>query len=182
MAVQTPSTSAGRASFLRRPRGLRGRFGLRRQILAAFTLGALLLSVLLSLIAYSLTRSSLLDRIDEAASTRLTENAEFLASGIAADTTDEEIRSLIVRVNRPSGVEPVLLVGGRSFSPRAFGFTVDDIDQNLRDAVSERDSFKMRYRRSEVVTTNPTFDSGTAADRPRHSRTSSPRSGRWGRS
>lgn len=126
------------------------RFGLRRQIIGAFALGAFLLSVLLSLTAYTLTRSSLLDRQEVTASARVGANAETIERGLEAGTA---LNDLVASLNRPEGVQPLLIVDNVAFAPSAFSFGEADLHGDLRrKTIDLNRPMKMRYRRSQLDT------------------------------
>lgn len=107
------------------------RFGLSARVVASFGLAGLALSLLLSLLSYTLIRNNLLDRTEKVALSRVITNAEQLVQRITPESSEEELERLVNSLNTPEGSRPVLMVGERVYSPSALEFAAPEIDPAL---------------------------------------------------
>ena len=113
-------------------RNVRVRLGLRARVTLAFALGALLLSVLLSVATYALTRANLVRQREAVAESQMLNNAERLQQSLPRPLA--EILPLLQSLPRAQGSEPLLVYGGRPFSlnPR---ITLESIPTELLESV-----------------------------------------------
>ena len=117
------------------------RLGLRARITLAFAVGALLLSVLLSITTLALTRSNLLDQRQEAATVVVSRNAGIVQQ--QAGNVDDV--SLLSSLQNPLGARPVLY-NGREYVSLTPDVGEDALPQELRDAVvSGQQPSRMRF-------------------------------------
>jgi len=113
------------------------RLGLSARVIASFGLAGLVLSLLLSLLSYTLIRNNLLDRIEKVALSRVITNADQLKQRITPESGEEELERLVNSLNTPEGSRPVLMVGERVYSPSALEFAAPEIDPSLLLEVRE---------------------------------------------
>jgi len=125
----------------RRPR-LR-RLGLRTRLTLSFALGTLLLSVVLSVITWSLTRENLLRQRDENAVTRVFANAVTVRRSLGSPTVDVE--KLIGSLPTPEGGQPVLYANGGWHANNTAEFSQNDLPDPLRAAVESGLAARMRF-------------------------------------
>ncbi len=118
------------------------RLGLRTRIIFAFVLTTLLLSLLLTVTVFALTRQNLLDgRENDALAT-----AGFNASSVKRRLSPEiDLQNLVSTLATPEGSRPVLRVGSDWFQ-QSFEFESGDIDERLRRTVESGSPAQMRYR------------------------------------
>ena len=116
------------------------RLGLRARITLAFTIGALLLSVLLSITTLALTRENLLNQREDAATVVVYENAGIVQQ--QAGNVDDA--ALLSSLRTPLGSRPVLY-NGREFVSRDPQFGQDALPAELRDAVVDGQPSRMRF-------------------------------------
>ncbi|MGH9067160.1 MAG: hypothetical protein ACRD0J_06690, partial [Acidimicrobiales bacterium] len=90
------------------------RLGLRARVTAAFALSALLLSVLLALITYALTRSSVLHSEDTAARRQTFVNASYLRGGLRSSKSD--VTQLLSSLGTTAGSSSVLYYKGQWYA------------------------------------------------------------------
>lgn len=119
----------------------RSRLRLRARLTLAFGLGALLLSVLLSALAYGLTRSNLIERREETALEVVSRNAQQADRRITDDLAAEDIPALLRDLVTVADATPVIRLdgvdGGPWFSAESRLFRAPaDLDQRLFDVVS----------------------------------------------
>ncbi len=119
----------------------RSRLRLRARLTLAFGLGALISSVLLSAVAYGLTRTSLIDRREESALEVVSRNAQQADRRITEDLAAEDIQPLLRDLVTIADATPVIRLdgveGGPWFSAESRLFQApDDLDQRLFDIVS----------------------------------------------
>jgi two-component system, OmpR family, sensor histidine kinase MtrB len=118
----------------------RSRLRLRARLTLAFGLGALLLSVLLSALAYGLTRSNLIERREETALEVVSRNAQQADRRITDDLAAEDIPGLLRDLVTVADATPVIRLegvdGGPWFSAESRLFRAEDLDQRLFDVVS----------------------------------------------
>ncbi len=116
------------------------RLGLRARITLAFAIGALLLSVILSITTLALTRENLLDQREDAATVVVYENAGIVQQQ-AGNVDDAAILSSL---RTPLGSRPVLY-NGHDFVSRDPQYGQDALPQELRDAVVAGQPSRMRF-------------------------------------
>ena len=121
------------------------RFSLRFRVSLAFGLGALLVTVTLSLITYELTRTNLLDRREETSLARAFFNATQVSRLSSEETTEERLRELVQDLYTPLGARPVIRLGDLWISANPVEFSEPQIDQSLKDAVDAGNAAQMRY-------------------------------------
>jgi signal transduction histidine kinase len=119
----------------------RSRLRLRARLTLAFGLGALLLSVLLSALAYGLTRSNLIERREATALEVVSRNAQQADRRITDDLAAEDIPALLRDLVTVADATPVIRLdgvdGGPWFSAESRLFSAPaDLDQRLLDVVS----------------------------------------------
>lgn len=108
------------------------RLGLRAQVIAAFTIGALVLSLVLSFATYSLTRANLVERVESLTLESAQINARRLQSQIRANGPNSiagELGLLTVLDQAEQGV----IFNGNEFITDAFQseWTLDRVDDSL---------------------------------------------------
>jgi two-component system sensor histidine kinase MtrB len=116
------------------------RLGLRARITLAFAIGALLLSVILSITTLALTRENLLDQREDAATVVVYENAGIVQQ--QAGNVDDA--ALLSSLRTPLGSRPVLY-NGHDFVSRDPQYGQDALPQELRDAVVGGQPSRMRF-------------------------------------
>ena len=116
------------------------RLGLRARITLAFTVGALLLSAILSITTLALTRENLLNQREDAATVIVYENAGIVQQG--AGNVDPAV--LLSSLRTPLGSRPVLY-DGDNFVPRDPQFGRDALPEELTDAVRGGQPSRMRF-------------------------------------
>ena len=153
MSSIEPGTDRARKSAGRFRSRLVRRLGLRSRIVLAFVLGSLALSTILSSIAYTLIRSSLLDRREDQAIARVAANAETVNRRLARLESLESLSVVVDNLNTPDGTEPLVRFGSEWVSPNPLGgFFTEDVNSALRVAVDNRRAATMRYRLSDLPT------------------------------
>jgi signal transduction histidine kinase len=116
------------------------RLGLRARITLAFAIGALLLSVILSITTLALTRENLLDQREDAAMVVMYENASIVQQ--QAGNVDDA--ALLSSLRTPLGSRPVLYIGN-DFVSRDPQYGQDALPAKLRDAVVGGQPSRMRF-------------------------------------
>ncbi len=108
--------------------------GLRARITSAFALGALLLSSLLSLSTYSLTRSSLLIERERAAVRAAYGDASLLTTSL--DVPNPDVGATLQSLNAGELRSPLLRRGGQWFASTADNGLTEAIPTSLQDLVA----------------------------------------------
>ncbi|MCY4273752.1 MAG: ATP-binding protein [bacterium] len=121
------------------------RLRLRTRVILAFVLTTLVLSALLSVIVFALTRQSLLNGKENDALATVGFNASVVNRRLSPDIESEALQNLVSTLATPEGSRPVLRVGGDWFQP-SFEFEQGDIDERLRRTVESGKPARMRYR------------------------------------
>lgn len=130
------------------------RYGLRRQIVASFVLGTLVLSTLFSFAAYTLTRSNLLERREATATARASANAETINRRLTAQA---DLNTVIDNLNSPEGTQPLVRIvrplpdRDEWLSSNPLGFFDNDVDPGLRVAVDNGNAAIMRYVPADLM-------------------------------
>src|SRR3954468_916883 len=91
----------------------RAHLGLRARVTTAFALGALLLSVTLSVLSYGITRRYLLREGESSAVRQAYVNARLVRDGLRG-RTEPDVTGLLSRLDTPAGSESVLLLRGQA--------------------------------------------------------------------
>ena len=117
------------------------RLGLRARITLAFAVGALLLSALLSVTTWALTRASLLDQRENAATVIVYQNAGIVQQRVR----DTDSQALLSSLSTPLGAQPIHFNGTEyvSLTPE---FGQDALPAVLRNTVVGGQPARMRYR------------------------------------
>jgi signal transduction histidine kinase len=116
------------------------RLGLRARITLAFTVGALLLSVILSITTLALTRENLLNQREDAAAIIVYANAGI----VQQQAGNMEPADLLSSLRTPLGSRPVLY-DGREYVSRDPRFGQDALPEALRNAVRDGQPSRMRF-------------------------------------
>ena len=109
------------------------KWGLRRRILLIFTLGALLLSVVLASVTYGLARSSVVQQQDEAARELARNNANEAAQRLQSNPATAEPTVRFLSDDR--GVEFPLVFYNGAWTPGRTGFDETQLPQAFRDRI-----------------------------------------------
>ena len=121
------------------------RLGLRARVIIAFSIGALLLSALLSVVTYSVTRANLIEASEKDALSNAGTNALSI-NGELSDSTDiSELVPLMTSVITPTNTLQGMLFGNRGYYVDAFRFTDQDLNDNLRETLLASKSASMTY-------------------------------------
>ena len=119
------------------------RFGLRARIITAFAIGALLLSALLSTIAFVLTRGTILEQREDAATRQAFVNADLVRQ-LAAPGQD--IGGALNSLKTPTGSQPIVYLADEdswfSLDPQ---FDELALPRSLRDTVLAGQPATMRF-------------------------------------
>lgn len=121
------------------------RLGLRTRIIFAFVLTTLLLSALLTVTVFALTRQNLLNGRENDALATVGFNASAVNRRLSPDIESEALQNLVSTLATPEGSRPVLRVGSDWFQP-SFEFESGDINELLRRTVESGKPALMRYR------------------------------------
>ncbi|MCC5952490.1 MAG: HAMP domain-containing histidine kinase [Acidimicrobiia bacterium] len=118
------------------------KMGLRARLVVSFALGAALISIVLSVITWSLTRENLLRQRDESGATRVFSNAMALRRSLAGPSAD--IETLLGTLPTPEGGLPMVFHDGswRSLSP--VEFSQNDLPVELQQLVNDGEAARMR--------------------------------------
>jgi len=138
--VQTRSSPSGPR---RRVRGW-GHLGLRTRLTLTFALGALVLSTVLAVVAFGLTRENLLAQREDSAVAQALSNAQRLAERLTPSALPQEAKEVLDSLPTPEGAQPVLLDQGEWSARDNAVFGRDDIPLELRDAVAAGRAARMR--------------------------------------
>lgn len=117
--------------------------GLRARLTLSFGLGALLLSAILSLTAWGLTRENLIKERDDSARARALLNAETVSKELGLPKVDFE--KLISSLPTPEGAQPIILYQGRTHAVNPSTFGSNDLPVPLRDLVASGKAATMRF-------------------------------------
>jgi len=139
--VATPTASASR----RIPR-----FGLRARVTMAFAIGALLLSVGMSLLVLGVARATVVSERESAATRQMYFNARNVRSSVSADT---DIGQLLGSLQTPEGSRPVLFQRaeqergdpGSGWTQQNPEFGYSAIPRELRETVLGGTAARMRF-------------------------------------
>ncbi|MEJ5253799.1 MAG: HAMP domain-containing sensor histidine kinase [Acidimicrobiales bacterium] len=134
----------------RTPRTLtkRARLGLRARLTLTYALGAALLSAVLSVITFGLTRENMLTQREQSAMTQALQNASTVSDGLdpgVADTTTIE-KTILASLPNPEGGLPVLRYEGQWYPGNALKFSDASIPAALIERVDAGQPARMRTR------------------------------------
>jgi two-component system sensor histidine kinase MtrB len=115
--------------------------GLRTRVIAAFCLGALLLSILLALVSYSIAREYLLRQRESSAVRQAATDAAFVLTAI--DPEGQRANQVLDSLRGSLDSEPVLKLGDRWFAA-AVGTGRDVLPAQLREQVAAGTAAKQR--------------------------------------
>ena len=121
----------------------RDRLGLRARATAAFALGALLLSVVLSGLTYGITRSYLVRQRESSATRQTFVNAQLLRSGLRSARPD--VPQLLGTIDTSAGSQSLLRYSGRWFAT-SLVVGRDAVPSGLRSQVIRGRAARQRYR------------------------------------
>jgi two-component system sensor histidine kinase MtrB len=122
----------------------RRRLGLRARLTLTYALGAALLSAILAVTTFGLTRENLVTQREDTAVSRALVNAGTVRSGIGSTGADME--SLIGSLPTPEGALPVIEYQGNYYAKNTVGFNQNALPQSLRDEVTAGNPARMRFR------------------------------------
>ena len=115
--------------------------GLRARLTLSFALGALLLSVLMSLLTWNLTRESLLRQREDSSIERVIANALTLRRSLGGTT---DVASLLASLPTPTGAELALLSSGTWDARNPVEFAQSDVPAALIEQVSAGEAATVR--------------------------------------
>jgi len=129
------------------------RFGLRARVTMAFAIGALLLSVGMSLLVLAVARATIVNERESAATQRMYLNADNVRSGVTSTSDTSSIAELLGSLPTPEGSRPVLFQRSQSRPDEPgsgwvqqnpeYGYSA--IPAELRTRVLSGRAAKMRY-------------------------------------
>jgi len=115
--------------------------GLRARLTLSFALGALLLSVLMSLLTWNLTRESLLRQREDSSVERVLANAVTLRRSLGGTT---DVPSLLASLPTPTGAQIGLLSAGTWDARNPVEFAQSDVPASLIETVRGGDAATIR--------------------------------------
>ncbi len=118
--------------------------GLRARLTLSFALGALLLSVVLSVLTWNLTRESLVRQREESATDRVLANALTLRRSLGGTSDTQQ---LLASLPTPSGAQLALLYAGTWDALNPVEFAQTDVPVSLREEVAAGNVAGLRTRR-----------------------------------
>lgn len=107
------------------------RFGLRARVVAAFAIGALLLSALLSVVTYSVTRSNLIESRQADAFTTAETAAKTVNNQLTTDTAVSEFVNIMQRVVVRPGTQQGMLYNSSSHFVNTLVLSEDKLDPDF---------------------------------------------------
>lgn len=120
--------------------------GLRARLTISFALGAALLSIVLAVITWSLTRENLLRQRDDSAVSRVFSNAVTLQRSLSP--TSDDVAALVSSLPTPDGAQPGVLHAGGWNARNPVEFSRSDIPLLLQERVGAGEPAKMRSEMS----------------------------------
>ncbi|MEO8267906.1 MAG: HAMP domain-containing sensor histidine kinase [Ilumatobacteraceae bacterium] len=115
--VSEPRRGFVRATFILFAKWRPARFGLRTRIMSMFVIGALLLSTFLAAVAYSFTRSSLINQRERTSTDQAYRNARVAQGEISAGNTSATV--IIDRLQQVGVAQAAINIDGAWASPSA---------------------------------------------------------------
>ena len=125
---------------------MRGRrLGLRARVITAFAVSALLLSVLLSVVTFSLTRANLIEAREEDALTSAETNALTINSELSESTDIAQLVGLMTSVVTPTDTLQGMIYANRGYYVDTFRFTDPDVNPEFRESLLGSKPARMTY-------------------------------------
>ncbi len=122
---------------------VRRRIGLRWRLTLTFGLGAALLSAVMSIVTFGLTRENLVSQREQSAVTRTVANASRLAAQLPEAADSAGVDQLLKELPTPEGALPVLHYQGQWYAPTA-QFGERAVPATLQRTVEEGQPAQMR--------------------------------------
>jgi signal transduction histidine kinase len=110
------------------------RFGLRTRIMAMFVIGALLLSLFLAAVAYSFTRSSLINQREQTSTEQAYRNARVAQRELTAGSSNSSANAIIDQLQQVGVSQAAINIDGEWSSPSA-KFASDLIPASMQTKV-----------------------------------------------
>ncbi len=120
------------------------RLGLKSRITAAFTLGGVIVTLLLTLITITTTRQVLLADRDDVAELIVFANASRVQRQLGGDLDPGAVGNVIDSLNTTAGSRPLLITDDGNFSLDPTAFTLDDVPADLQSITFEGRAGRMR--------------------------------------
>lgn len=119
-----------------RPRARRRWLGLRARLTLTYGLGAAVLSTVLSVTAFGLTRENLLKQREDSAISQAARNAGTVSEKLDPGLDPKAIEQVVIgSLPTPQGAQTGLQYKGTWYAKNALKFNQDDIPSSLRDEV-----------------------------------------------
>ena len=119
--------------------------GLRTRLTLTFALGAGVLSAVLSIVTFGLTRENLLTQREESSVTQALANAERVGNRLGTDADGTAVEQVLVSLPAPAGAQPVLRYRGEWFARNNLEFGREDIPVSLQERVDAGRAARMRF-------------------------------------
>ncbi len=123
---------------------VRRRLGLRTRLILTFALGAAMLSIILSVITFGLTRANLFDQREAAVIASANANAQRLSEQLIPSSSSRTVEQTLQSQSTPEGSLPVLHYQGQWYAANPVTFGERAIPTALRDTVESGLSGKAR--------------------------------------
>ncbi len=120
------------------------RLGLKSRITAAFTLGGIIVTVLLTVITITTTRQVLLADRDDVAELIVFANASSVQRQLGGDLDPGAVGNVIDSLNTTAGSRPLLITNDGNFSLDPTEFSLDDVPADLQSITFEGRAGRMR--------------------------------------
>ncbi len=127
------------------------RFGLRARVIAAFAIGALLLSLLLSAVTYSLTLGNLVDRRQSDVRTNAIANAQGVNEEVFQDIDRGRLTDILRRFDVPEGSQQGMLHLGEFYLTNTLQFTDDQLPTEFVAEVFDGTPVEMTFDVDDAV-------------------------------
>lgn len=121
------------------------RFGLRARVIASFAIGALLLSLLLSAVTYSLTQANLVERRTDFAQTSAERNARLINDELTPNTDTARFDTLMSGYITPEGTQQGMLHRGSFTWIDSLNFTDDQLPEAFVDSLFANRAAEMQF-------------------------------------
>ena len=128
----------------------RSRFGLRTRVITLFGIGALLLSMLLAGVTFTLTRNQLLDRRGNFAYDSSEQNSGRLNSQLSSRTDTQRFVGLMEQLVTPDGAQQGMLYRGEYYWTDTLAFTEVTVPESLVAQMVEGNAAQMTFTASEL--------------------------------
>lgn len=120
------------------------RLGLKSRITAAFAMGGLVVTLLLTVITLTTTRQVLLADRDEVAELIVFANASRVQRQLGGDLAPGAVGNVIESLNTTAGSRPLLTTNDGNFPLDPAAFTLDDVPSDLQTITFEGRAGRMR--------------------------------------